>query len=150
MLSNESISVSGEVSIILTDKDGNIKETRDIPNLVVTTGKNHIASRIAGIFTGEGAPISHLGFGTSTAVPALTDTALTAQLGNRSIVSLAHSSGVNTTIVSAEYTNNTGSLTEAGLFNASTGGTMICRTTFGAVSIISSDNLAISWTLKIN
>lgn len=153
MLSNESISVKGEVSIVVTDKDGNIKETRDVPNLIVSSGKNHIAARIANLLVGsgqEGYLISHLGFGTSTVVPSLSDTTLFAQLGTRSVVALAHTITTNTVVVTASYVGYTGSLTEAGLFNAATGGTMICRTTFGAVPIIPTDTLAISWTLKIN
>ena len=45
MLLKESISVSGDVCICVTDKHGNIKDNREIHNLVVTYGKYHIASR---------------------------------------------------------------------------------------------------------
>jgi hypothetical protein len=204
MLSNESISATGEVSIILKDKDGNIKETRTVPNLVVTSGKNHIAARIAATYilwvSGAVAPlntlyyygnnvykcttagtfttvapshttgavangtatltwfsfndsslISHLGFGTSTTTPALTDTNLFATLGARTVVVLSHSAASNSIIATANYIVPSGAgITEAGLFNALTGGTMICRTTFGTVSVNTSDVLSISWTLKIN
>lgn len=205
MLSNESISVLGEVNIIASDKYGNIKETRNVPNLVVTAGKNHIAARIAsnyvlwtsgatatsstlyyygnnvyqcttpGTFTtvapshttgavsngtatltwvsiNDYTLISHLGFGTSTVTPSLTDTDLFAVLGARTaIIALAHTAASNSVIVTASYTvPSTTNITEAGLFNALTGGTMICRTTFGAVAVNTSDVLAISWTLKIN
>lgn len=204
MLSNESISASGEVSIIVTDKDGNIKETRNVPNLVVTAGKNHIAARLfanyilwtasttatlnthyyyannvykcttAGVFNtvapthtsgavangtatltwisyNDSSLVSHLGFGTSTVAPTLDDTNLLAILGARTTATLAHTIATNLVIVSASYTvPSTTNITEAGLFNALTGGTMICRTTFGAVAVNTSDVLAISWTLKIN
>ena len=36
----DALKLKGRVGIVLKDKDGNIKETRDIENLVVTTGLN--------------------------------------------------------------------------------------------------------------
>ena len=41
---NEDLKMKGEVSIVVTGQDGKIKDTRVIPNLVVTVGKNYIAS----------------------------------------------------------------------------------------------------------
>lgn len=147
----DGINATGDVSIIVTDKDGNIKQTLDVTNLVVTTGKNHIASRIAGVFTGEGAAISHMGFGTSTTTPIITDTNLITQLGARvPISSITHTAGTNTVVVTASFTGSAGTITEAGMFNALTSGTMICRTTFGAVPVLATDGLAIVWTLTIN
>lgn len=150
MLLNESISVSGDVSICVTDKDGNIKDSREMHNLVVTYGKYHIASRLAGVFTGEGAAMSHIGFGTSTITPIISDIALYAPLGARVAVTLSHTVGTNSVTAIASYTGSVGSITEAGIFNSLTGNTMICRTTFGAIPILSTDTLSISWTLKIN
>lgn len=150
MLLNESISVAGDVSICVTDKDGVVKDNREMHNLVVTYGKNHIAARLAGIFTGEGAAMSHIGFGTSTIAPIITDTDLYAYLGARVPISLTHTAGTNSVTATASYIGSAGSIAEAGIFNSLTGNTMICRTTFGAISILSTDTLAISWTLKIN
>ena len=42
---NENLKLSGQLGIVLRDKDGNIKEERTERNLVVTTGLNYIASR---------------------------------------------------------------------------------------------------------
>jgi hypothetical protein len=44
----------------------------------------------------------------------------------------------------------TGSLTEAGIFNASTAGTMICRTVFPVFTKEASDALTINWDITIN
>ena len=42
---NENLKLSGQLGIVLRDKDGNIKEERTEKNLVVTTGLNYIASK---------------------------------------------------------------------------------------------------------
>ena len=152
MFLNEGINTTGYVSIVVTDKDGGIKHDIYIPNLVVSTGKYHIASRLAGILTGEGAAISHIGFGTAVTTPVISDVNLGAILGVRVPISgaITHSAGTNTITVDATFTGYAGNITEAGMFNALTGGTMICRTTFGSVPVLATDGLAISWTLTIN
>ena len=153
MIFNDNIRVTGDVSVVVTDKDGVEKAIRFIPNLVVTTGKNHIAARMAGLLSGaglEGALISHIGFGTSVVAPTVIDTILGSQLAARSVVGLSHTAATNTFTATATFTGTAGDITEAGMFNALTGGTMICRTTFGAVTILSTDTLAIAWTLTIN
>lgn len=154
MIFKNSVNVTGDVSIEVTSIDGIIKERRYIPNLVVTTGKNHIAARIAGLLSGaglEGAIISHMGFGISTIIPTISDTVLGTQLGARvPITAISHIAGTNKLIVTATFIGTAGSITEAGMFNALTAGTLVCRTTFNAVPILSTDALAIAWTLTIN
>lgn len=148
---HDNIRVTGKVSIIVTDKDGNIKKSLNKKNLVVSSGKNHIASRVAGVFTGIGAPISHIGFGTATNIPVVIDTDLGSLLGARMpISSLSYPSNTNTILVSATFTGTAGNITEAGMFNALTGNYLICRTTFGVIPVLATDALAITWTLTIN
>lgn len=149
----DDIKVKGEVSIVVTDKDGNLKATRDVHNMVVTTGKNHIASRIAGLFDSygdTGAIISHIAFGTAVTFPTLTDIELGYQLGPRYPIEILYPVATNVVVMTSSYSGQTGILTEAGLFNHATAGTMICRTTFLEVPMIITDILAITWTLTIN
>ena len=44
----------------------------------------------------------------------------------------------------------TGAITEAGLFNAVTGGTMLCRTVFSVVNKGASDSMTITWTVTVS
>jgi len=41
---NDTLKITGAVSLKLLDKDGNVLETREIPNLVVSAGKTFIAA----------------------------------------------------------------------------------------------------------
>jgi hypothetical protein len=43
----------------------------------------------------------------------------------------------------------TGAITEAGIFNASTSGTMLARTVFSVVNKGASDAMTITWTITI-
>ena len=44
----------------------------------------------------------------------------------------------------------TGSITEAGIFNAASSGTMLSRTVFDPVNKTSSDQLSIIWTINLS
>jgi hypothetical protein len=44
----------------------------------------------------------------------------------------------------------TGAITEAGILNAGTAGTMLCRTVFSVVNKDAGDTLSITWTVTIS
>jgi len=44
----------------------------------------------------------------------------------------------------------TGSITEAGIFNASSSGTLLCRTVFSVVNKGASDSMTITWTVTVS
>lgn len=142
---NEHVTVTGAVQIKLCDEFGNIKQEFDTHNLVVTSGKEFIASRMGGTALGV---ISHIGVGTGTTAPALADTALQTQLV-RETTTTAISGADITYSATLAPTVGTGTLAEAGLFNASTGGIMLSRVTFPTFLKAAVDTLYIVWTITI-
>ena len=46
--------------------------------------------------------------------------------------------------------DGTGAVTEAGLFNASSGGSLLCRTVFSVVNKSSTDSMTITWVVTIS
>jgi hypothetical protein len=155
------IEVQGALSIVVTDSVTNtVKQELLIPNLVVTTGKTFIASRMVGTT----APImSHMGIGTNSAAEVGGDTSLGAELTvaggftgyARAALSIATASA-NVVTYSASFAANNPSapaggavLREAGIFNAATAGTMLCRTTFPIVTKLPADALTITWTITV-
>lgn len=146
----ETIKASGSLAIVLRDAQGNIKEERKIPNLVVTVGKNWIAARMK--TTGQPTEMSHMAIGSGTAAPAVGDTTLGTELGR---VALTTSGG---TVSSATVTYNasfpagtgTGAVTEAGLLNNASAGTLLCRTKFDVVNKGANDSLSIEWAVTIS
>ena len=84
---NDNLKLRGDVAIVLKDKNGNVKESREINNLVVTAGLTFICSRRA--------------------------------------------------------------VTEAGVFNASSSGTMLCRTVFPVVNKGADDTMSVTWTITL-
>lgn len=150
----ETLKPTGELVIVLRDQNGNIKEQRKVPNLVVTSGKNLIASRIAGTTQ---AVMSHLAIGQSTTAPDVAQTGLLTEFTGgsnaRAGLTVAGGSVSNNQITfTATFAagNGTGPVTEAGIFNASTAGTMLARTTFLVVNKDALDTLTISWIVTIS
>jgi len=144
----EALKLRGDLGIVLRDKDGNIKEQRTEKNLVVSAGLNFICDRMAG--TSE-AVMSHMAVGSGTTAAAAGNTDLESILGSREALdSTTVSDNTITYVSSFEAGEGTGAITEAGIFNASTAGTMLCRTVFSVVNKAADDTLQITWTITLS
>lgn len=147
----ETVKATGELQIILRDAEGNIKLEKTVPNLVVTVGKGVIASRLTGVST---AVMSHMAVGTNTTAAVAANATLGVEIA-ASRVALATAGGVataNQVAYSATFAAGvgTGAITEAGIFNAASVGSMLCRTTFAVVNKDVGDSLTINWNVTIN
>lgn len=142
----ESLKAKGDVAIVITRKDGSV-ETKEIKNLVVTTGLNFIVSRMK---DATATAMSHMAVGSGTTAAAAGDTALGTELGRVALTSTTVSSNTVTYVASFPAGTGTGSVTEAGILNAASSGTMLCRTVFGVVTKNSGDSMTITWTVTIS
>jgi len=147
---NENLKLSGQLNIVLKDKAGNIKDQRDVKNLVVNTGLAYIASRMTGTAK---AVMSHMALGSGTTAASSGQTDLVSVLGSREALDSTSISGSNNEKVvyvsSFEAGDGTGAVTEAGLFNASCSGDMLCRTVFSVVNKAADDTLSVTWTITL-
>ena len=176
----ENQKMRGSAEVKLIGPDGEIKETRFIPNLVVQNGKNYIATRILGTASGTWAAsnyvtssltsaMTHMAIGSSTTAAVVTDVSLGGEIavaGDISAYARMYMSSASQTTGVVTYittfgvnnpnrtiTSNTTAITEAGIFNSSTsalGGTMLCRTTFNPVNKGNDDTLQITWTITVS
>ena len=144
---NDNLKLRGDVAIVLKDKDGNIKDTREITNLVVNTGLTFICARMAAASAGV---MSHMAVGSGTTAAAAGQTDLVSILGSREALdSTSASSNTITFVSSFEAGEGTGAITESGIFNASSGSTMLARVTFPAVNKQADDTMSITHTITL-
>lgn len=145
---NEILKAKGDVSIVMTREDGSV-ENIDIHNLVVNTGLNYIVSRMKDT---SATAMSHMELGTGTTAAAAADTALqTAISGSRvALTSTTVSSNTITYVASFPAGTGTGAVTEAGIFNAASAGTMACRTVFPVVNKQAGDSMTVTWTITVS
>jgi hypothetical protein len=147
---NENLKLSGQLNIVLKDKTGTVKEQREVKNLVVDTGLAFIISRMTGT---SKAVMSHMALGSGTTAAAAGQTDLVSVLGSREALDSTTIAGSNNEKVvyvsSFEAGDGTGAVTEAGIFNASSSGDMLCRTVFSVVNKASDDTLSVTWTITL-
>jgi hypothetical protein len=143
----ESAALEGHLSIVLRDKDGKIKERREEKNLLVSAGLNLVLDRLVG--TSENV-MSHMGVGTGSTAAAAGNTALETALGARQALTSSTVTAASVAYVAGWAAGvSTGAITEAGIFNASSGGTMLCRSVFAAINKAAADSLTITWTITV-
>lgn len=144
----ETMKITGKLNIVVRDELGTVKQTLDVPNLVVTTGKNYIASRMVGT---SSTVMNGMAIGTGTATPVVGDTGLGTEAGRVALSTFTASSNAVTATATFPAGTGTGAITEAGIFNNSTsGGTMLCRTTFPVVNKAAGDSIAITWVITVS
>lgn len=155
------VELAGSLSFVLYDQEsGEVRQEIYMPNLVVSAGKTFIASRMVGTASGV---MTHMGIGTGSTAEAAGDTTLATELtvaGGFTSYARASVTGSNTNNVvtySASFAANNPSapaggavLREAGIFNAATAGTMLCRTVYPTVTKLPADALTITWTITIS
>jgi hypothetical protein len=142
---NEIFKLTGKVHVTLTNEHGEIVEQR-ATNLVVTTGKDFTASRMVGTASNI---MSHMAVGSDNTAAAVGNTALGAELGRVALTAGTASGNVVTYTATFGAGVGTGGIQEAGIFNASSGGTMLCRVVFAVVNKGSNDTMAITWTVTV-
>lgn len=148
---NDTPTMTGMVTLKHFDATGNLLGEYCVKNLVVTAGLQYMAARMSD--TTPPNQMSHMALGSDNTAPVLANTALGAQLGAR--VALAVAGGTpssNTVTYSATFGSGvaTGAVVEAGIFNASSSGSMLCRTTFPVINKASTDSLAVSWVITVS
>ncbi len=146
----DSLKPTGQLKIVLRDKDGNVKSEQIEKNLVVTTGLNYIAARMTD--TSEPTDMSHMAVGTGTTSAAAGQTALVTESARVALTGGEGAPSTNTIVYTATFAagTGTGALTEAAVLNASSSGTMLCRTVFSAVNKGADDSVTITWTITIS
>ena len=143
---NDVIKVTGKVKLTVTNPEGKVKQEVEIPNLVVTTGKNFIADRMKNNST----VMSHMAIGTGSSSAAAGDTALGSEGGRVALSSSTVTTNSVAYVASFPAGTGTGAITEAGLLNASSSGTLLCRTVFSVINKASGDTLGITWTVTVS
>lgn len=139
-------SLTGRVKLTLFGPDGEIKQQVEDHNLVVTAGKNWLATYLAQTNTSD---MIMMAIGTSSTAVAAGDTALNGEFCTRIVGTTYASNNIYQLTATFPANNPSSTLTtgvnEAGIFNAGTAGTMFTHATFATVNKAPADSLQIVW-----
>lgn len=160
--SSESIALKGRVDMMLYDESGALKDERHFDNLIVDSGLEGVASRIAphaGSINPD-SPFNYIALGTGDTAVAATDTELSAELPFGESYSRLQDTEAQYSdtesgkglILSVTFLPGqaTGTLQEGAVFNASTGGDMLARQTFDEIQKATGDTLTVTWTITLS
>lgn len=136
---------NGQIRIVHT-RGGQVIADETHKNLITTVGKNWIAARQKD--SGIPAQISHIACGTGVVAAAVGDTTLGTEIAR---VALATAGGTvvdNVVTYSGTFLpgTGTGALTEIGLFNAASNGTLVSRAVFAVKNKEAGDTITFTWT----
>lgn len=119
----------------------------EVDNLVVTAGKQFVASRMGGA---SSAVMSHMAIGTGNTAAAAGDTTLQTENARVALTSAVVTGADIVYTATFPAGTGTGTITEAGVLNNSLGGTLLARTVFSAINKGASDSITIAWTVTVS
>lgn len=171
----DGMKLTGHITLIATDSNGNIKAYRQTDNIVVNNGADCVVkllfggSTTRGVASGTGTtctgslttPFNVIAIGTSGTAEAATDRKLGAEILTGTDAGLARTAGAITytnssagtaaTTISNQFTaGTTQGVQESGLFNSTTVATggLFAHKVFTTINLVSGDKLTVTWTVN--
>lgn len=144
----EKVKLKGHMKAVLTKPNGETYEYEK-DNMIVAVGIDFIADAI-GKSSDRPNIMSYIGVGTSSTAVVSSQTDLIASL-LRKAATYAHTAGTNTFTFSVTLNAGeaTGTITEAGIFNAASSGIMLDRVVFTGIPKDSADVLTFIFTFTL-
>lgn len=143
-------------SFLLSPFLGHWADARLISNLITTTGKAGVASRING--DGSEAAFTYIAVGTGTTAANVADTTLETEIADSGLSRAAATASRVTTdttndtaqLVKTFSVTGTKAVTESGVLNAASTGTLLARQVFSAINVVNGDSLQITWKFDVD
>ena len=151
--------MADRVTLRVFTKDGKLKQEYDSgwsPNGITNVGFAEVAGLI--LLDVGGTAFDYIAIGTGTTAFDPTQTALVSEVirkagtGSKTTTSVTDDTAqLVTTFSSADGLSGSHAITESGVFNAASGGVMLCRQTFSALNIDwdAGDTLQVTWKIQI-
>lgn len=141
-----------ELSVVQMRDGKPIKKRRVLDKVVTTAFVNNIVDVLQGIAGPLGTinAYKYHASGTGTTAEAASQTSLVAEVGSRVTGSQVEGNANQYKSVATITYSGSYAITEHGLFNTSTGGTLMDRTVFSPVNVISGDSIVFTFTISFN
>lgn len=145
----EKMKLTGHIKFDLFNYKGELKQHEEVKNVVVTIGKTYLATWLTQA-TQSGYFMRYLALGEGTTPATVSDTALDSTLSTRVAGTLSNASNVWQNQATFGPGVDTGAITEAGIFDAASGGTMLARQVFAVINKDVNDSLQVTWQITIS
>ena len=146
---NSGLVIKGRWKAVLTDENGQLKDKKEGDNLVVTNGKEFMASFLHSAVTGASFTMQFVAIGTDNTAATLADTALGTELTRTTGTASYTSGGLYDVVATFEAGDGTGAIVEYGLFSANAAGTMLSRDIEDVINKGAADTLTVTAQISI-
>lgn len=145
----EGMTIKGAITLLLTRASGEVEVVHK-DNIIVGGGFDFVADAIGNPSARPGV-MGWIAVGTGSTAAASTQTSLVTEL-KRNAATYAHTGGTKVFTFTANFLagDATGAITEAGVFNAASAGTMFDRVVFPVVNKGSDDSLTAVFTFTMS
>lgn len=145
----DELKLKGSMTAVLIKEDGTT-ETHFKDNIIVNVGFDFIADAI-GKSASRPNVMGWIAVGTGVAAAAAGDTALGTELA-RGAATYAHTAGTKTFTFTTTFAAGTatGAITEAGVINAASAGTLFDRVVFAVINKSAADTLQVTFTFTMS
>ena len=148
--------INSKFSFLLAPFLGTWGSKMEIHNLITNAGAAGVASRING--SGGEAAFTYIAVGTGATAANVADTTLQTETAASGLSRASATASRVTTDVTNDsarltYTftvTGTVAVTESGVLNAASVGTLLARQVFSAVNVVNGDSLAVTWTFDVD
>ncbi len=144
----DGLPIKGHVLVELMDSEGDLKESREVENLITTVGRANLVEQLLAS-PAAATKVTHMEAGTSGTAAAVGDTTVTGAFGRVALTSKTRGTNVLTMVGDWAAGVATGALQEAGCWSAATAGTLDARATFTTINKAAGDTLKITWSWTI-
>lgn len=146
MILNDNIKPKGSFSFIIYNENMDIKHQDDGKNLIVDVGKEWVAKYLSGESPDN---LSFMALGSGNSAPVDGDIGLGNELGRAAFDSIVRVGNSIQYIATFLPGIATGSIVEAGLFNADIGGEMLSRRLFTLATKDPTDTMVGVWDITV-
>ena len=146
-MTKEKFSFKGTPTFTLRDSNGDIINQFTKKNLIVNTGVDWIVARMVGSSTDK---MSHIAIGNGNSTPIPSNVTLDSETLRKSVDVLGGTKIASAIKLTVTYSpgQGSGTISEAGVFTANTGGVMISRVVFTPFVKAAADTLEIEWIFE--
>jgi hypothetical protein len=149
----ETVHYSNTVEVVARHKDGREFYRHKSHNLLTNAGKDVISSAVSNTGT-QAAACNYIALTNTAITPAAGDTTLSGEIAanglSRAQATYAHTNGTNTYTLTKVFTATATQASQAaGVFNASSAGSMCFENTYTSVTLNNGDTLTVTWTITL-
>lgn len=148
--------INSPIAAYITPLLGRWSTEKVIGNLITNAG----FALAAGLLNGSGSPAAatFIAVGTGTTAAAVTDTTLQTETATSGLSRAAGTLSLVTTgvtndtaqILKSFSVSGTVAVTESGVLNAASVGTLLCRQVFTAINVVNGDTLQVTWKVQMH